>query len=137
MKAYELMALAASEPEKYEGKKYKAVSNANGETITAYDGVKVGQLSFEKGVAYVDGNDTYLMCKAHISCGTELELVPEPPKPISVEEAAKASMSGKTIICKYPDYNNPLNECTCECRSTEAYLTFHMINTAKWYIKEE
>jgi hypothetical protein len=64
-------------------------------------------------------------------------LVPEPPKPVSIEEAAKASGDGKTIICKFPNFNNPLDEWTTECRPSEAYLTFHMIHTGKWYIKDE
>jgi hypothetical protein len=64
-------------------------------------------------------------------------LVPEPPKPVSIEEAAIASEDGKTIICKYPNFNKPSDECTEECRPAESRLTFHMIRTGKWFVKEE
>lgn len=64
-------------------------------------------------------------------------LVPEPLRPVTFEEAAMASMDGKTIICKYPNFNNPLDERTEECRPAESRLTFHMIRTGKWFVKSE
>jgi hypothetical protein len=121
----DMMNLLAQNP----GQIYKS------DTHTAYMDGSLFRLKYHGGASETSGN--IRLIDASIFKADTWTLVPEPPKPISIEEAAKASKDGKTIICKFPNFNNQLDEWTTECRPSEAYLTFHMIHTGKWYIKEE
>jgi hypothetical protein len=61
----------------------------------------------------------------------------EEPKEISLEEAIAYSKKGRTIICKYPNYNDPSQLCSEECRPEKTLISFHMLSTGKWYTNED
>lgn len=87
--AYKLMALAAENPQEYEGRKYKVI---DGLAVSVY-GKGINEFIIRQGV--FDGCGGHL----YISITTELEEIPPEPKPVPVLEAIEAFEKGKVIAC--------------------------------------
>lgn len=85
MKAYELLKLAAENPQAYEGKKYKVVSGV----AINYFGKSVNEFVIDDG-AFQDID----MITVYISNYTEVE---EIPQPVSFTEAIQESVINGTI----------------------------------------
>ncbi len=138
--AYDLMKLAAENPQEYKGKRYEVVGLGAAAIDTCGHEHKVITIT-EEG-SFGDGT-----LRLYVSNITELiEILPE-PKPVSFDEARKVYEEGKIIIAKYPGFNDgqtltvkywksddgadnfmPSDEFNCG-------ISFYIIRTAKWYIE--
>lgn len=138
MYASELMELARKEPEKYEGKQYKA----SGDVILKRTGDRADTdiITFKYGCPIVEGHAT-----AFMSARTELEEIKPEPKPVPFIEAREAFENGKVIIAKFPDFNNGRMITTRYWKSSDGCdrsdpddcdLSFYIIRTAEWFIEE-
>ena len=91
MKAYDVMKLAAENPQKYEGKRYKVR-----DTLIDRHGREYETAIFKSGDLRVCGDNLLF---AHVNSKTELE---EIPQPVPFLEAVKAKgKDGGRIICNY------------------------------------
>jgi hypothetical protein len=142
MKAYELMKLAAENPQKYKGKKYSVkwgkVVDRDGDCMKAIEVDSDGQLVGACGKW------------AYVSCDTELEEIK--PEPVPFMDAVRAYSEGKTIRCEYGEngcYNVRVKnskssfpehgywlETHYEKSDTGINLSTGMVLNGAWYIED-
>jgi hypothetical protein len=124
MKAYELMALAAKEPEKYGGKKYKAMNLC----VIDPSGRSHSGFTFnEEGFAVLLDSDNWAFVNSHAE-------VEEIPHPVPFMEAVKAYAEGKTIRCEKNGGYKEFSPCGLK-RSNMTFSANDILDNA-WYIKE-
>lgn len=135
MKAYELMAKAVAEPEKYEGKKYGVTRGA----VIDMDGNehKKVEIIKEFGTLSCEGLRLYVSDSAEV-----MEIQQEVP----FFQAAKAHSDGKKVMVRFPFFNNKdrtgeltFNKFTdgSDGASDGANLSFYLIREGKWFILDD
>lgn len=134
MYASELMEAARKDPEKYEGKRYKAEC-----ALIDYKGNSYDTCQFNKDGKLCAPSNT---CDwAYINGNTTLEEIPPKPKPVTFMEAVKAYDEGKTIECKSSEFKKrtyqPGQYYPHEMLDKYAdSITAKEIINGEWFIKE-
>lgn len=129
IKAYELMKLAAENPEKYEGKRYKVC----GIYCIDHRGNKYAEAIFHNGILEGEGCNNWLF----VNSNTILEEIPPEPKPVSFREATQ---SGKKIKpsedgWSFDDVDFWFRQLCC--KNNNLGDNFEKYVNGQWFIKED
>jgi hypothetical protein len=131
MKAYDLMKLAAENPQKYEGKRYRAVQQ---DFYVCGMDKTVEECVIRNSGFYSDDKFVFACAIAH---NTELE---EIAQPVSFTVAAEAYDRGKTVECKVCGFTNIYDPHNLKCGMVDQNrraVSANEILHGTWYIKEE
>jgi hypothetical protein len=134
MKAYELMALVAKEPERYEGKRYKVTAGNSTHLGERYSTVEVHKdFNAENGMTLVGvkGDDATKLLVS-VTTRTELEEIQEP---VDFMTAVKANYEDKTIICRYGEEITKYRPKAFLCDQDNDPISSSEILFGKWYIE--
>jgi len=126
IKAYDLMKLAAENPQAYEGKQYKAI---DGGSIIDLNGISYKELYVKNGKLVVDTDGFY---HARISSCLVIQRILPEPKQVSALEAIKAHKNGEKVYCMFNG---------CKKRIGDMYasnvILVDWITCGQWYIEKE
>jgi hypothetical protein len=131
IKAYDLMKLAAENPQKYEGKRYKVVDGA---AIEPSGKEMLYEVKVNKHGRLVCGSiDNW----AYISVYTELEEIKPEPKPVPVLDAVAEFENGKAIRCEESGATHVYNAWRRGLKDENGEpVTAREILRGTWYIVE-
>ena len=124
--AYELMKLAAEDPEPYKGKKYKV---AKGNCMNGHGNKPMAVLVRPSGI--LADESTY---QIYVTSETILEEIKPAPQPAPFTEAVKAYNEGKTIRCEINGFYKTFSP--YGRKNTPIRLFYDEIQHGTWYIKE-